>query len=788
MEFPHLPGATEFPGDTVDAYRAATEFDYGRWSPATKVKLCRVPWDSSYTNVGAFETEAERDGFFSTIPGKEVELTAMMRILPEADIDVPLPFDAAQLYNYCYIQYIPATSADAPLDYEGGGLLRYGFFVDSASYNSPSSTKLHLSMDVWTTYRPYVTFSGGMVLTRGHYAVAQTSTAAYLANPQANSGWLLHPDDSFGDLGNVESAGEVVLNGGEVYAVICTYASLSGDWGSYAGENPITPGVVHATEDGVPSTAAFAMPADRFNDFIEHIDSQVPWAKQAILAVFFASSNLITIGTAYDFFGFSLNRVQGSQWKPTLIGPMDPSMFGYPSRYVGLAKLFTYPYSAIEISDDKGRTAMVRVEDTTGRLTLDIVLTVAFPHIGIDALMGGVGDSLARSITFANLSARNITVAGRWYDTLRHWDIPCYSITQSAYKTERYRGYYTRTQGIAAADTAQANANAAADTAKKNTTNTTAAQTSNTALSTAASSAITSNNNSASITITSRNNATAQAAQAYDAGLQRGVQEADATAMAATTISNSVANVATGVIGGLLSGGPAGAVANLVTGGINAASAGVNAAIAINASEEKVELTITNSQSKTTSQNTTNTENTSDTTTAQTYATNRSNTAATSSTANTVNAANTNATNNQITAKANAKRSRDNSVAAVQAAYDTVKLNPPNAFGASLGGSEGPNLPMAITANIITQEPGAIAEAGDCFLRYGYRCERMVYPSTLKCMPEFSYWQGRDITLFSSAACTDGTIRAIAGIIERGTTVWNEPGNIGKVGIYDNGI
>ena len=174
----------------------------------------------------------------------------------------------------------------------------------------------------------------------------------------------------------------------------------------------------------------------------------------------------------------------------------------------------------------------------------------------------------------------------------------------------------------------------------------------------------------------------------------------------------------------------------------------------LNAASEKVELTISNSQNKVSSQNDANTRMTSNTNSAQSDNVATANSAQTSQTRNSVNAANTNAENSAKVSKANAKRSRDTSLAGVQAGIDQAALRAPAQFGIDTGTAAAITQPLVFSANVVTQTPSAISQAGEQFLRFGYALNKPVEVASLAMRDGFTYWLASDVSLTTSQNAT----------------------------------
>lgn len=218
MNYPHLKD-TSFPDlKTADVYQFQNTFDYTRWTQDTKVKLVNVIWNSDYSDVVKFDTNDDRDRYFNTIEDfYAIELTQAARIVPQNFVKLPIPYDVMARYNYLFIDMPIATSEDAPIDYETGyGIRRWFFFVDDIAYQSPNTTQVFLSLDVWTNFQNEIEINY-MMLERGHAPVAYSDTEEYLENPVENNRYLLAPDVNFDNASITRSSDYIPFGNGRKY-------------------------------------------------------------------------------------------------------------------------------------------------------------------------------------------------------------------------------------------------------------------------------------------------------------------------------------------------------------------------------------------------------------------------------------------------------------------------------------------------------------------------------------------------------------------------------------------
>lgn len=383
-----------------------------------------------------------------------------------------------------------------------------------------------------------------------------------------------------------------------------------------------------------------------------------------------------------------------------------------------------------------------------------------------------------------------------------------------------------QTNTNATASTNQTNANASASTSYTNTSADADTMLANIDLTTDTNDAITANNvytaesdNTWQITL----NSLMQVGNTTYTNRTQRTTAASANAQAVVSAASSaVGGLAQGVLTGAVSGGVVGAavggVTGLVSGGISAASTLANTAITVEASEEQAEatnwlgsyqtsLTNTVSTARTDIQNNANeTQNDyanelMEATTANSAATLVANAARTYST-EVANAGRTydtevaNAARTYSTEVANAARTYNTEVANAQRDYDSAidanvkqvleaKLRAPYQFGNAADGDTAGTRPLASFCTVRTQSKGAIAQAGDIFLRYGYTCEKVINFDTFHVMPKFSFWQCSDLWLRSSFV-PDAYMDQIRMLLFGGVTVWRDPADIGYVSIYDN--
>ena len=242
---------------------------------------------------------------------------------------------------------------------------------------------MHLLNDAWQTFI-YDLDLTGMILERGHAPMFGTKTNEYLTNPIGKSSDLLTedymPENALQYAAYQEN---YIFNNAETMkAVIVTNANPSGSWGAKSNNTWKTPANVHYFVQGNPAYCAFALNAASLSSFLSNMSSSIPQFAQTIKCVFFIRADMLTLGTQFTFCDVTCNMVNAG-YKSIDVITLDKAKFGYSSRYADIAKLYTYPYSYIELNDENGTSTVVRIESTNGKITLKACMNLVYPFIKI---------------------------------------------------------------------------------------------------------------------------------------------------------------------------------------------------------------------------------------------------------------------------------------------------------------------------------------------------------------------------------------------------------------------
>ena len=767
MQFSKL-NDTRFPNiDTVDVYKFKNTFDYTRWIAGTKITLTNVLWNGDYKDVVKFDNNKERDEYFDNLEDRYfIPLKSNQRIVPDAKsynyVDLPIPYDVAARFNYIIVDIPIATSEAQMIDYESAdGVRRWYFFLEDISYAAPNNTTCYVSLDVWTNFINDVLIKY-MVLERGHAPISVTDTDAYLANPITNSKYLLAPDVDFGGEQITRDARYIPFGNGRKY--VC-FASTVAPWNlqnmgtiAHPAESNFTPPTYFNADfragfqfgvngygfgngsdyNNLRSFAdnnsdnllnnnlsVYAIPSDERNTFLADVKSICPQFLRTIVACFVVDENMISIGAAHSIANHNVYEVSGNEYE---IGGfyINKSMFDYPEKYQRYAKLYTYPYATMEISDNNGKSVDVRIENT-GDIKAYVISSVAFPYLNLRCFFDGINGVGSNSYSWRQLDNSNVNrylPNGDWFKYCFDMDIPTYAIYMdgetsfmldgysSAMENARRNALVSYQNAVRSANTsaenaidssnvAQTNNYANADTSVTNNDNDCNTRRANADIVIATNTANTAADNDTSTRINTNILVRNSQEVSYSNGLMLATTEINNQTTTATTANSNSAMVSTAAINGAVSGSitglstgqslggsiggaigdvgssvgslagaGAGAVLGAVggfvtataTAGINADAASTNAMVITQANAEVATATKNRNDALSGIATQTSGDNQTLTNDNKTAQTARNNQAFSSQTDNNNATARTNCNNNANTAKSNADRTRNNAV------------------------------------------------------------------------------------------------------------------------------
>lgn len=436
-KFPHLSD-TKFPNlDNQNVYAYQNNFNYDRWNANVKVKLCNVPWENDGSVVVKFDSDEKRDAYFNGLQGFEME-TLFYNLITN-NFDIPLPFSAAQKFNYLVVEYPTMTSPDAPIDFEenDGMPSKFFYFITSVKYGSPSCTQCNLQIDWWTTYINRVEIKTCDVA-RGHIGFS-TNVEDYLKNPLENNDFLLAEDINFGEPNKVSHTNDVVLN--EENYIFFAMA------GNFTNEEENFTSIVN----GVGSYEIFYIDVDDFDKFVTGMIDEKPKLARNVKAVWFAPKMLTQEWSQRKSFNGVIVHYPKYNHKELPLLKLNKALFNYPKKYENLAKLYTSPYAEIEITDANGNFESIKIQDTTGELKVYTGLNIAYPYLNVNTTLLGVGGITANNLSYRTTISRNAKTQGTWYKFIKNYDIPTFNIKVRNEIIDKLDNEYSRDSRLNAA-------------------------------------------------------------------------------------------------------------------------------------------------------------------------------------------------------------------------------------------------------------------------------------------------------------------------------------------------
>lgn len=775
--FPHLTAngnESAFPDiSNVRTYQYDNSYDYSKFDTVQmNLTLCKVPWDmgeahignrtiSGIGNVVYFGSKEKRDAWFDAIPDSECFrfATKYRELHRDNYIDVPIPFDVASKYNYIAVFHEPMASAENPVMYEEkDGLRNWFWFVREVEFLSPNTTRLHLLNDAWQTFIYDMTIPY-MFLQRGHAPMNEVRAREFLDDPIGNCSYLLEREENEPDAPRITTKTQpYVFNSGNMYAVIVTTSNPRGNWGVKSDGTWNTPSTQFYK--AVPCYHAFAVAADDLAAFLSGAPEQFI---QTVQCVAFMSQFMITLGTSFTFGGQTCYEISSGYQKAT-IHDLSKSDFGFNQKYADIAKLYTYPYSVIALTDSEGNETIIRIEDTNGTIEFEHCTSLVYPWLKINGHVSSVGKASGKTISFKNLSTSGMPISGSWHSYLLSLDIPMFAVTQAAGTVNDYSTHFDRAQQALAGDNAQANQQATGDNLVANAGVTTAANTAVTAA----------GNTSASAGYVSTvlyNSGMATAANIIVSNNATSTIQANEQQGSIGAASGAI----TSAVSGIASGNPAAAAAGIVNGLVGAAATLASTSVANALTSAQAANAASSNNSAASYGNGKSNADTQAQMTAATDICSANNTATTS-----------HAANNSATIYANAARDRATVTSAINNQIAQAALGEPSTFGDFSNGDYATSRPLALYSNVVTQDDYTIRRCGDDFLRYGYtvNCE-WDFDGNWCPMDHFTYWRLTDFWV-EGLQVPDMYVDKIRFFLFGGVTVWKNPEEIGRITLYDN--
>lgn len=465
MEFPHLSD-TKFPNvDNVDVYKYKNEFDYARWKGKVSFKLLNVLWNSNYSDVPYFETDVERDNWFDSKDGYFGTFETAFNNTPIDTLKIPIPYNDAIDFNYLVIDMPIQTSASNPIDYEDANkrISRFYYFIEDMEQFAPSTTEIKITLDYWTTFIHYVDIPY-MMLERGHAPMVQTSVEQYLANPIMNNEYLLADDFNYSNETIIKTTQYKPIGNGKKYVLFCapysqsdfanfggtaysgnstppTFSDINNRWGyqlqvndyewkygnsDYSSANlPIE----NQTQNGLLNgCACYAIEGSYAKAFFNEVAENCVNFLHGIQAFFILDEDMFSKGTGFTFRNKTIYPV--TQKHNTFNFNLNKSLFGFDDKYKNITKLYTSPYSLLEVTDDNGNSFTAKIENS-GSIKLHTEVSIVYPFLNYNVFFTGFNGDGTAGYVWKNIDDTNSNMemwASDFSKYMMNWKIPTYSI------------------------------------------------------------------------------------------------------------------------------------------------------------------------------------------------------------------------------------------------------------------------------------------------------------------------------------------------------------------------
>lgn len=726
--------------------------DYMRpdyWPANTRVELCKVPWDASYRDVVIFDDKDDRDTYFRKISGEGWLNDKFRYLKPYEPIRVPIPYSTAYQYNYAVV-----TNAANPVPGEGEVRALYYFIVDS-KYINPQVCELTVVLDVMMTYQDYICL-GNMYVESGHMGVANTNVpddVSELTGQTLYNYMAIDEGISVGQQYTYAAREWFPLNIKEQYdhanllgrIIVVSTVNLAADPGDV--NNPNLDTSDGQMTDGLPSGCnVYTLLGNdgELEKFMKEL-SKKSWAAQGIVSISTYPGALLTDGPEVELFGNSGIKMHFLGESPTLRKELIDGTGEYDKEYrfetenvftqlakgfegnTEIKKLFSYPYSVIELSCWNGNPVYLKPELLQGNKVVLFAIGCAlapFARVGIfpyNYNTNGKTDTkewtwVGFGTTQEESTRTGVIPAGDFFDSaLWITNFPQFSIVNNNYLTYMASTANTREYLYQSAGWSLDKANATAQNEYE---------------------------------IAQRNIATN-----WD------------------TYNNSIG----GLLGNLSVKGDGLVNNNLVAGaalgGVYGATYGYgrSAANALASAQNSANAATNSSWGTQTLQNLTG------------Y----------TSQANSQALAGANASANYQLANYANRGDYANAIRGINATYQDAALKPPSTVGEMGGdGFMWKNGLVGFAVTYKTVSGAAYRTLTDYFRRYGYKINRWhnfnnAKLSDLKVMSKFSYWKVLE-TYLTCAYANETEKDTIRGVLEKGVTVWDNPDDIGNTVLEDN--
>lgn len=410
----------------IDTGKSLTSRDYSLNNSTVSIKIMSVNYDKSYNSIVSFNSKKEQDEYFNNADGHVINglnYSLIDKVKNSNQLTVDVPFNIADNYNYLVIdvdnENIPSNSS---LQFKQN---RYFYFIDNVSMDSPNSTRLQLTQDVWMTKQFNIEI-GVSTLEQSHYAMAKGPTPEEFLSDRIQNIKMVGYPEKFSPTPTIHTEGDVVnlYDSAEVYALIFMssdftkisnyfetkgysyrYADLItkgegwNEWRDGELEMPnALRGKIEQMESSIESnssinpTFTFAVNLADYSYVMDILKKKRPQDFANITNIFIIPDSLLNLTNPVEFEGRTIYK-NSTAVNSTYKFNINKWMFDYDEKYRDITKLYTSPYAVVSIKDPKGRTVDLRIQDLGDEFSATTMLNLLLPNLDLKVVFNGVGGS-----------------------------------------------------------------------------------------------------------------------------------------------------------------------------------------------------------------------------------------------------------------------------------------------------------------------------------------------------------------------------------------------------------
>nr|DAP92397.1 MAG TPA: Major tail protein [Caudoviricetes sp.] len=745
------------------------DFDYAVWPAGTKITLTNVPWDSNYRDIVRFKDPDAARAYV----GRDGYSTAIEHVTycpANKPVRIGIPFSIANMYNYVMVEN-PAQ----PI--QGDKPTVFYYFIHDVRYVSPNTTELDVQLDAWQTYN-FSIRPGKAYVERGHIGIAADDAMheggrTYLTAPEGfdTGGEYMVPYTYWKSVAEYGNGAYDQDRMEEFWIIISSSISLQLNPGSL--EKPkIYTARGWAIFNAPTGMEYYAVEPASWSNFLDGVSSY-PWVAQGIQSItlipkqilpkgclaqmkLFGKSDLINGRTGkggifhvYNTYPFTMyNELTDTRktnnpddyFRNCIMGIIEslddkPGAIGYSANRDLYTDTWADTGAYQMVSHGKGRYRYLFKFLTFPYSCIELTMLTGTPVQYRPENISGHRLRFLYMFTCAEPSPKFMVGLGGYNAFYRVNDYGSINDPDVHYDSS---DTFDRMTGMA---------NVAHYSVPSDMSLLAQAQNAH-SIAYSRQSADWSQQRALNSAQVAKDNAQRSIASAWtQSEIGRGAQQRSTDIANQQAITGAIGNGVMNAAGSLLGGNIAGAV-------MGAASTAFNTGL--------------NNQTR-------------DMQTANSLAASRSSSAVQRQTAMSNVDANYNLAMNTI------HGDYANTIAGINAKIQDSELVPPGV----LGQAGGENLVSAafgwrVYVRYKTLSRNTMKAIGEYWLRYGYAMNVWIsLPENFQCMTKFTYWKLQDFRITSSV-CPELYRNAIRGIFERGTTVWNDPNELGVIDTATN--